>query len=65
MRWQDQSESTRLPALSTFLERLSEEDAVRLTRPDNALPRVAISAECFHTILKHLGGGRRISQSSI
>src|SRR5438067_627886 len=58
MRWQDQSESTTLPALSTFLEDLSIDDAARMTGPENALPRIAISANCFHAMLQHLSAAR-------
>jgi len=69
MRWQDQSESTALPALHTFLEKLGTEDAARLARPDNALPRIAIAAGCFQAMLQHLSaasverGGLLIGQA--
>jgi proteasome lid subunit RPN8/RPN11 len=58
MRWQDQSESTALPVLSTFLETLSAGDNERLTNPDNLLPRIAIATGCFQAMLQHLSAAR-------
>jgi proteasome lid subunit RPN8/RPN11 len=58
MRWQDQSESTALPALSSFLATLTAAQTAHLAPLGNASPRIAISADCFKAMLQHLRPAR-------
>lgn len=53
MRWQDQSESTALPTLSAFFAKLGVAESEH-----NALPRIAISNDCFQVMLHHLRAAR-------
>lgn len=55
MRWEDQSETRKLPPAHAFLEKLGLPDSVRITRLGNTHPRVVITAACFDKIMLHLG----------